>query len=155
MLFDERQVLLKGESVCEEVRKCQHEETKKWTFLLKALLCLASGTWVFTEAGCLDIDVYMRLWLGSHLGWNLMISNFLDDTNRMLKVGSVYPSRERVKWHAYARACSLQKGNWDCAWQISSFPQPFLLPGIHRVPWHGQAGPTTLLLIHQTQSDSV
>lgn len=81
----------------------------------------------------------MRLWLGSHLGWNLMISNFLDDTNRMLKVGSVYPSRGRVKCHAYARACSLQQGNWNSAWQISSFPQPlWLLPGIHRVLRHGQ-----------------
>lgn len=32
MLFDERQVLLNGESVCEEVYKCQHEESKKCTF---------------------------------------------------------------------------------------------------------------------------
>lgn len=40
MLFDERQILLNGESVYEEACKCQHEETKKCTFLLKALLCL-------------------------------------------------------------------------------------------------------------------
>lgn len=60
MLFDERQILLNGESVCEE-HKCQHEETKKCTFLLKALLCLASDTWVFTGVGCSDTDIYMRL----------------------------------------------------------------------------------------------
>lgn len=60
MVFDERQILLNGESVCEEVCKCQHEETKKCTFLLKALLCLASDTWVFSEARCLDTDIYLR-----------------------------------------------------------------------------------------------
>lgn len=60
MLFDERQILLNDESVCEGVCKCQHEETKKCTFLLKALLCLASDTWVLTEPSCLDTDIYIR-----------------------------------------------------------------------------------------------
>lgn len=61
MLFDERQILVNGKSVCEEVCKSQHEETEKCMFLLKALLCLASDTWVFMEVGCLYVDIYMRL----------------------------------------------------------------------------------------------
>lgn len=141
MVFDERQILLNGESVCEEVCKCQHEETKKCTFLLKALLCLASDTWVFSEVRCLDTDIYLRPWLGSLLGWT-----WWSAISWIIQIGcwrwDVHPSRKRVKCHACARACILQQVSWNSAWQISSFPQPLqLLPGVHRVPWHGRQVP--------------
>lgn len=37
-------------------------------FCTKHSLALASGTWMFTEAGCLDTDIYMRLLIVSQLG---------------------------------------------------------------------------------------
>lgn len=89
------------------------------------------------------------------LGLNLMISSFVDDTNRMLKVGcSPIKGKGKVpclcqNMHPSASQLEQCLANLLIPTAIATAPRNTQSPQA----W--QAGPRALLLIHQPQSDSV
>lgn len=76
MLFDEGQILQFAEGWRRggggKYANAKMQKLRGVLFCTKHSLALASGTWMFTEAGCLDTDIYMRLLIVSQLGWHPM-----------------------------------------------------------------------------------